>query len=78
MIFFNNACATVTSRSAMASHHQVRYFVMTRMYLFPVFDVGKGPMISHPTSSKDSVTCMGIACQLFVIDPLLPGRLGTV
>ena len=44
---------------AIVSAHLVRYFVMTRIYLLPLGVSRKGPMKSHPTSTKGDVTVMG-------------------
>ena len=42
-----------------ASHHLVRYFVINRMYLFPLVDDGKEPMRSHPINLNSWETGMG-------------------
>ena len=62
MIRSINFVAMVTaqaSRIAVVSVHRVKYSVMTKIYLFPVWDSGKGPMISHPINSKGSETIIG-------------------
>ena len=39
--------------------HRVKYSKMTKIYLFPAWDLGKGPMISHPINSKGLETVIG-------------------
>ena len=62
MIFRSRTDAIVdadVSAMGSASHHRVRYSVITKMYLLPLRDVGKGPMRSHPTISKGCETVIG-------------------
>ena len=39
--------------------HRVKYSEMTKIYLFPAWDSGKGPMRSHPINSKGLETVIG-------------------
>ena len=44
---------------AAVSVHRVKYSEMTKIYLFPAWDSGKGPMRSHPINSKGLETVIG-------------------
>ena len=57
-----NFVAMVTTRAsgiATVLVHCVKYSEMTKVYLFPARDSGKGLMISHPINSKGLETVIG-------------------